>query len=444
MHIIISGAGLAGSLMAIYLAKRGWKVDIYESRVDMRKTTISAGRSINLALSSRGIKTLHEVGLENEILKGSVKMPGRMVHDKAGNTVFAPYGRDNSEYINSISRGDLNKILMTAAEQYENVNIYFRHEVLNVDFDNKSMVLKDVESGAVYTVKADLIIGADGANSAIRRSMEKQMPGYISNIAWLDHGYKELSIPPADGGGFRIATDVLHIWPRASFMLIALPNFDGSFTCTLFYANEGAESFASMDTFEKFKTFMQNEFPNALPHMLDIEEEYHNNPVGKLGTLKCYPWRIGASAVLVGDAAHALVPFYGQGMNASFEDCRILNECIDKYGSDWDKILSEYEALRKVNGDAIGDLAVENFYEMRDKVADPVFQLKRKLEHLIENNYPDYRSKYALVTFSPEVSYSYAKSQGNKQDEYLMKVCATVNSVEELNVDEVYKVLKSL
>jgi len=443
-HIIISGAGLAGSLMAIYLAKKGWKVDIYESRIDMRKIEISAGRSINLALSSRGIKALHEVGLENEILKGSVKMPGRMVHDKAGNTVFAPYGRDNNEYINSISRGDLNKILMTAAEQYENVKIYFSHEVLSVNFDAKTIELKDIITGAIYTVKADLIIGADGANSAIRHSMEKQISGYKSNTAWLDHGYKELSIPPAEGGGFRIPTDVLHIWPRASYMLIALPNFDGSFTCTLFYANEGENSFAALDTFEKFQAFIKNDFPDAFPHLLDLEEEYHNNPVGKLGTLKCYPWKIANSAVLIGDAAHAVVPFYGQGMNASFEDCRILNECIDKYGTDWDKILAEYEQLRKINGDAIGDLAVENFYEMRDKVADPIFQRKRKLEHLIEKRYPEYRSKYALVTFSPDVPYSYAQLQGNKQDTYLMKICEKVATVEELDIEKVFEALKAL
>ena len=444
MHIIISGAGLAGSLMAIYLAKKGHKVDIYESRSDMRKVSISAGRSINLALSSRGLMALHEVGLEQEILKGSVKMPGRMMHDKEGKTVFALYGKNENEYINSISRGDLNKILMTAAEQYKEVSIYFRKEIKAVDFDRKTLEVYDLENGETHTLSADLIIGSDGANSIIRRSMEKQIPGYQSRIDWLDHGYKELSIPPAEGGGFRLERDALHIWPRSSYMLIALPNADGSFTCTLFYPNEGAESFAAMDTFDKFKKFMETEFPDAVPHMLDMEDEYHNNPVGKLGTLKCYPWKLSDKAVLIGDAAHAIVPFYGQGMNASFEDCRILNECIDRHQDNWTKILEEYESLRKVNGDAIGDLAVENFYEMRDKVADPVFQRKRKLEHIIENRFTDYRSKYALVTFSPDVPYSYAKSQGNKQDEYLMNLCRDIESVESLDIEKIYAELASL
>lgn len=444
MHIIISGAGLAGSLMAIYLAKKGHKVDIYESRLDMRKATISAGRSINLALSARGLKALHEVGLEQEILEGSVKMPGRMMHDKEGKTIFALYGKNEEEYINSISRADLNKILMTAAEKYPEVSIYFRKEIRTVDFDKKTLEVYDLDNGGTEKLSADLIIGADGANSIIRRRMEKQIPDYQSRIDWLDHGYKELSIPPADGGGFRLERDALHIWPRSSYMLIALPNADGSFTCTLFYPNEGPESFAAMDTFEKFKKFMASEFPDTVPHILELESEYYNNPVGKLGTLKCYPWKLGNAAVLIGDAAHAIVPFYGQGMNASFEDCYTLNECIDRHGDNWTKILEEYEALRKVNGDAIGDLAVENFYEMRDKVADPIFQRKRKLEHIIENRFANYRSKYALVTFSPDVPYSYAKSQGNKQDEYLMKICEAIESVDDLDIETVYNALKNL
>jgi kynurenine 3-monooxygenase len=444
MHIIISGAGLAGSLMAIYLAKKGHKVDIYESRLDMRKATISAGRSINLALSSRGLKALHEVGLEQEILKGSVKMPGRMMHDKESKTIFALYGKNEDEYINSISRADLNKILMTAAEKYPEVSIYFRKEIRTVDFDKKTLEVYDLDNGGTEKLSADLIIGADGANSIIRRSMEKQIPDYQSRIDWLDHGYKELSIPPADGGGFRLERDALHIWPRSSYMLIALPNADGSFTCTLFYPNEGAESFAAMDNYDKFKKFMETEFPDAVPHMIDMEEEYHSNPVGKLGTLKCYPWKLGNAAVLIGDAAHAIVPFYGQGMNASFEDCYTLNECIDRYGDNWTKILEEYEAMRKINGDAIGDLAVENFYEMRDKVADPVFQRKRKLEHIIENRFANYRSKYALVTFSPDVPYTYAKSQGNKQDNYLMNLCRDIETVESLDIEQIYAELIKL
>ena len=443
-HIIIAGAGLAGSLMAIYLAKKGWKVDIYESRPDMRKSSNYAGRSINLALSHRGIMALKELGLEEFILEEAVKMPGRMIHDTQGNQFYAPYGRNENEFINSISRSGLNKILMTAAEQYENVNIFFKHEVLNVDFDSKKLLVKDVESGKSKEISADLIIGADGANSAIRQSMQKKIADYQSNIDWLEHGYKELSIPATEEGGFRLEKNALHIWPRGYYMMIALPNHDGSFTCTLFFPNEGPDSFATINTAEKVKDFFQKEFPDAVPHLLDLEHEFLNNPVGKLGTLKCYPWKVGNAAVLVGDAAHAVVPFYGQGMNASFEDCRILNECIDKYGTDWEKILKEYESLRKINGDAIGDLAVENFYEMRDHVANPVFQRKRKVELVLENTYPDYHSKYSLVTFHPELPYSYALSQGNKQDDYLMKLCENLESVEGLDYEKIYSELKAL
>jgi kynurenine 3-monooxygenase len=443
-HIVIAGAGLAGSLMAVYLAKKGWKVDIYENRKDMRKITMSAGRSINLALSHRGLMALREVGLDTEIMKESVKMPGRMIHDNSGNQFYAPYGRNETEFINSISRADLNKILMTAAEKFENVKIHFNHEVLSIDFEQKNLVVKDNENGNIYNVNADLIIGADGANSAVRQSMTKQIPGYSSNIDWLEHGYKELCIPADENGGFRIANNALHIWPRGFYMLIALPNFDGSFTCTLFFPNEGPDSFATLDTAEKVRNFFMKEFPDAVPHLVNLEQEFLNNPVGKLGTLKCYPWVLGDSAVLVGDAAHAIVPFYGQGMNASFEDCRVLNECIEEFGTDWEKVLSKYQELRKINGDAIGDLAVENFYEMRDHVANPIFQRKRKLELSIENKYADYCSKYALVTFRPDMPYSYALSQGNKQDEYLMSLCEKTEDVNSLDLETVYKELIAL
>jgi kynurenine 3-monooxygenase len=443
-HILIAGAGLAGSLMAIYFAKRGWRVDIFESRSDMRKMQMVAGRSINLALSHRGIMALKEVGVTDEILKEAVKMPGRMLHDKAGNLKFAPYGKDETEYINSISRGELNKMLMTAAERYDDVKIHFNQTVLEVDFEQKMLTLQHTERGAIQTIKGDLIIGADGANSSIRQSMEKKIADYESNVEWLEHGYKELSIPAAEGGGFRIDRDALHIWPRGNYMLIALPNFDGSFTCTLFFPNEGPNSFASIDTVEKVRSFFQQEFADAVPHLTNLEQEFLNNPVGKLGTLKCFPWKVGGSVALIGDAAHAVVPFYGQGMNASFEDCRILNECIDEYGTDWEKVLAEYEDLRKINGDAIGDLAVENFYEMRDHVANPIFRRKRELEYILESKYPNYHSKYSLVTFHPEVPYSVAREKGNRQDDYLMYLCEDIESLEDLDYDRIYRDLMAM
>ncbi len=442
-HILISGAGLAGSLMAIYLAKRGWEVEIFESRADMRKVDMSAGRSINLALSNRGIMALKEVGLADAILAEGVKMPGRMLHDREGRLKFAPYGKDDSEYINSIPRGGLNKMLMTAAEE-AGVKIHFNQKVIEVDFDAKKITTEDANTGAIHSIKGDLIIGGDGAASSIRQSMEEQVSGYQSNVDWLTHGYKELSIPPAEGGGFRIEKHALHIWPRGQYMLIALPNSDGSFTCTLFFPNEGEVSFAGLNSPSKVQAFFEKEFADAIPHIPNLVKEFMNNPVGKLGTLKCYPWVYKDAAVLIGDAAHAVVPFYGQGMNASFEDCRVLNACIEAHGTNWTKVLTAYQEARKVNGDAIGDLAVENYYEMRDHVADPVFRRKRELEYILERRYEDYHSKYSLVTFHPEIPYAVAKAKGNKQDNYLMEFCKDLDTVEGVDVQAVYEALKVL
>ncbi|MCP4438518.1 MAG: FAD-dependent monooxygenase [Aureispira sp.] len=442
--IIIVGAGLAGALMATYFAKRGLRVDIYESRADMRKEEMSAGRSINLALSDRGLKALGEVGIDGEILREAVPMKGRMLHSKNGELKMAPYGKDDSEYINSISRGGLNMILMTIAQHSEKVNIYFNEECIDVDFEEGAVTVKNSTTGLTKTVYGSTIIGADGANSMVRRTMQSKMEGYKANVDWLEHGYKELSIPPAEGGGFRIAKNVLHIWPRGTYMLIALPNFDGSFTCTLFFPLEGEISFEGLDTKEKVRSFFEEQFADAVPHLVNLEDEFLNNPVGKLGTLKCFPWVHSSKAALIGDAAHAVVPFYGQGMNASFEDCSVLDQCIAKHGTDWAAVYAEYEQLRKENGDAIGDLAVENFYEMRDHVADPIFRRKRELEHKLENAYEDYHSKYSLVTFHPEIPYSVAKEKGNKQDKYLMDLCEKLEDVSGVDIAELYEQLQNI
>lgn len=443
--IIIVGAGLAGALMATYFAKRGLTVAIYESRSDMRKETISAGRSINLALSDRGIKALEGVGIDKTILEEAVPMKGRMLHSKEGELKFAPYGKDDSEYINSISRAGLNKSLMTIAEASEKVNIYFNEECIDIDFEACTITIKNRETGRTKTVAGATIIGADGANSSVRRAMQAKMTSYESNVDWLEHGYKELSIPAATAqGGFRIAKNALHIWPRGTYMLIALPNFEGSFTCTLFFPLNGENSFATIDTKEKVRSFFEEEFADAIPHLANLEEEFLNNPVGKLGTLKCYPWRHTGKVVLIGDAAHAIVPFYGQGMNASFEDCLVLDQCIAKHGQNWEAVYAEYEQLRKINGDAIGDLAVENFHEMQDHVADPVFRRKRALEHELENIYEDYHSKYSLVTFHPEIPYSVAKEKGNKQDQFLMDLCANIADIDALDIAQIYEQLKEL
>lgn len=443
--VIIVGAGLAGSLMAIYLAQKGLAVEVFESRPDMRQVDISAGRSINLALSNRGSWALSEVGVLDKVMEEGVKMPGRMLHAKDGSTQFAPYGKDASQYINSISRGGLNQLLMSAAEAYEQVNFHFNKACVGVDLENTTITIEDYHTKEQTQIKGSVVIGGDGANSAVRQAMEQQIEGYEAQVDWLAHGYKELSIPPTDGAGFALDKNALHIWPRGEYMLIALPNADGSFTCTLFFPYEGNPSFSSLDSPEKVQAFFEEEFGDAVPHLKNLQEEYANNPVGKLGTLTCYPWIYKGKVALIGDAAHAIVPFYGQGMNASFEDCRILNACIEAAGvGNWETAFAKYQQLRKENGDAIGKLAVENYYEMRDHVADPTFRKKRALEHQLENTYEDYHSKYSLVTFQPEVPYAVALDLGNRQDELLMQLCAQVEDIEHINLEQTYQQLKAL
>ncbi|EAY29564.1 FAD-dependent oxidoreductase [Microscilla marina] len=445
--IIIVGAGLAGSLLSIYMARRGFQVEVYEKRPDMRKADISAGRSINLALSHRGIRALERANIAKKILADAIPMRGRMLHSIEGALTFVPYGKNDSEYINSISRGGLNIALMNIAESYDKVNFMFNEACESVDFEAGTIELKNAQSGESRQIKGEVIIGADGAGSAIRAAIDgclKGQDGFQNNTEFLVHGYKELTIPSGEAGAFLIDKNSLHIWPRGSYMLIALPNLDGSFTCTLFFPNEGENSFATLDTPDKVKAFFETTFADAVPYLPELTQEFFDNPTGLLGTVRCYPWHFGGKAVLVGDAAHAIVPFYGQGMNASFEDCIAFDECLEKYGNEgWQKVFEEYQALRKANSDAIATLAVENFYEMRDGVADPAFLRKRQLERMLENKYDDYHSKYSMVTFNPAISYAEAHKRGNRQNEFLLEVCRKVDSVDELNVDEIYAQLKA-
>lgn len=436
MKVCIIGGGLAGSLLSIYMARRGYDVEVFEKRTDSRIKGYEGGRSINLALSHRGIRALKELGVTEQILPLAIPMHGRMVHDLQGNQVFFPYGKDNSEYINSISRGGLNEALISIAEKYKHVKFHFETPCQDIDFETNTVYFKNSKT------QADLIIATDGAGSIIRHKMidtEK----ISETIDFLDHGYKELEIPAGKDESFLIDKHSLHIWGRDSFLLIALPNLNGSFTVTLFLQNKGEESFETLDTHEKAKAFFKKYFPDALALMPDFEEDFFKNPVGVLATLKAYPWVINRTLIL-GDAAHAVVPFYGQGMNASFEDCIIFNDLIDEYKEDWDKILSIYQERRKKDTDAIADLAVENFYEMRDKVNDEEFQRMRKLEHILENTYPEYHSKYSMVTFHPEFPYSVAKIKGNKQNEYLLNLCKNITDIQKINIRDVYEKLKNL
>lgn len=424
--VTIVGAGLVGSLLSIYLAKRGHKVRIYERRPDMRRAQISAGRSINLALSDRGLLALEKVGLAEEIKKIAIPMHGRFIHNMDGSTAFQPYGKEG-QYINSVSRGTLNMKLMDLAEQ-QGVQLFFDHKCVAVDWKKHSIGFESasrVESGAntTETVDFELLFGADGAFSAARLQHQLQHDKFDYQQHYIDCGYKELTIPPAANGDFAMEVNALHIWPRKDYMLIGLPNLDKTFTCTLFFPFEGPLSFEKLNTPEKVKAFFETTFPDAAALMPDYINQFFMNPVSSLVTVKCFPWIREDRFALIGDAAHAIVPFFGQGMNAGFEDCRILDELIHEYKGEWGAILAKYQQLRKPDADAIADLAVNNFTEMRDRTADPKFLLQKKIEAKLHEKYPDkWIPAYSQVTFSPHIRYSEALRQGEKQEAVMQEV----------------------
>lgn len=429
--ITLVGAGLAGSLLSIYLAKRGFDVEVYERRSDMRAEEISAGRSINLALSTRGIHALDEVGLKQEIMRIAIPMKGRMVHDLNGELAFHRYGKDDTEVINSVSRGELNMKLMTEAEK-QGVQIHFNRRCTGIDFGADKVIFQDTKSKAERKTRASVVIGTDGSASAIRNDMQREDKCAFSQD-FLEHGYKELTIPPGTNGAFQLEKNALHIWPRGAYMLIALPNLDGSFTCTLFFAFEGQPSFARLQTEADVSRFFEAQFPDAAPLMPTLVEDFFANPTGKLATVKCQPWHVAGSVCLLGDAAHAIVPFFGQGMNCAFEDCTVLNECIGKLRPDWASIFEKFEALRKVNADAIADLALANYHEMRDHVADPKFQLKRQVEFALEEKYPGvFIPRYSMVSFH-RIPYSVAKSRGEIQADILHELCDPIDTLEQVD-----------
>jgi kynurenine 3-monooxygenase len=433
-HVLLVGAGLAGSLLSVYLARRGFAVDMYERRPDMRSTRMSAGRSINLALSTRGTHALREVGLLDAIMNIAIPMRGRMIHGLDGTLTFQPYGKDDSEVIYSVSRGELNGKLMDLAEENPHVRIHFRQRCDGMDFANRAVHFTDEETGASYIRSEDVVIATDGAGSPVRRSMEN-LEGFNFSQEFLDHGYKELSIPPAADGGFQLEKHALHIWPRHSFMLIALPNFDGSFTCTLFLRQEGDPGFASLITPESVSDFFSREFPDASALMPTLVEDFFANPTGALGTIRCYPWHVDDTAALLGDASHAIVPFFGQGMNCAFEDCSVLNECLDEFGPDWNRVFQAYQERRKENADAIADLALENFIEMRDRVADPHFLLMKRVGLALEERFPDhFIPKYSMVTFH-RIPYALALDRGRIQQRILEELTRDTDTIEDVDFD---------
>lgn len=410
----IIGAGLVGSLLSIYLLRRGLNVQIFERRGDMRRAQINAGRSINLALSDRGIRALEEVGIMEEVRKICIPMHGRYIHNSDGSTAFQAYGNEG-QFINSVSRGELNRKLMDLAEE-NGAHIHFHHTCREIDWKERTIEFEN-KYGDMVAENFELLFGSDGAYSAARLHHQLHQDRFQYDQYYIDFGYKELTIPPAEDGGFRMEKNALHIWPRGNYMLIALPNTDGSFTCTLFFPFEGDPSFASLITAEKVKEFFQHNFTDAFEMMPGLTEEFFGNPTSSLVTVRCFPWVREDHFALIGDAAHAIVPFFGQGMNCGFEDCSVLDELIEKHKDDWKTILSEFQSLRKPDGDAIAELALNNFIEMRDKVADKKFLQQKKVEARLHQLYPDkWIPAYSQVTFSPGIRYSEALRRGKSQD----------------------------
>ncbi len=410
--IVIVGAGLVGSLQAIIMAKKGFKVEVFERRQDIRSANISAGRSINLALSNRGWKALELAGIKEEVEEEAIPMYARKIHDEKGDLTDQPYGLEG-EAIFSVSRGGLNQLLIREADKFENVNFHFEMKCEDLDLETNELLFTD-KDGKELKVKADRIIATDGAFSAVRARMQKT-DRFNYQQMYLEHGYKELTIPPAEDGGFRIEKNFLHIWPRGSYMLIALPNADGSFTCTLFFPFEGKYSFESLKTKEDMLSFFKDVFPDAIEHMPTLETDYFENPTSSLVTVRCSPWNHEDKLIMMGDASHAIVPFYGQGMNSGFEDCSVFNELFEKHNGDWSKVIPEFSEKRKPDADAIADLALHNFIEMRDKVADPSFLLRKKIEkRMLEEHPNEWMPLYSQVTFS-HIPYSQALAAGKKQ-----------------------------
>ena len=405
--------------MAIYLAKRGFEINVYERRPDMRKNRISAGKSINLALSDRGLRALKRVGLDEEILKQAIPMYGRTMHPVQGELAYQPYGKE-WQAINSVSRGLLNIRLLELADEYPNIHLHFDHKCIDVNPEEGLATFLTPE-GSEIQVKGDRIIGSDGAFAATRGRLQIT-DRFNYSQSYLDHGYKELLIPPGEEGRFLMHKNSLHIWPRGHYMMIALPNPPGDFTCTLFFPFEGEESFASLQTEEQVMNFFKKRFPDAVPLMPTLLEDFFHNPTSSLVTVKCYPWVHTDKLALLGDAAHAIVPFFGQGMNCAFEDCVVMDDCIEQHGNDWGKVFDAYQKERKPNADAIADLAVQNFIEMRDRVGDKEFLHRKEIEHVLSERYPElYKSQYELVTFT-HTPYSEAMAMGAVNDRILGRI----------------------
>lgn len=423
--IAVIGAGLVGSLQAIYLAKRGFEVHVYERRPDLRKAEIIAGRSINLALSNRGWKALEGVGIGDEIRKMAIPMYRRQMHAVDGTLTEQPYGLED-EAIYSVSRGGLNQKLMNLADDFDNVHYHFDLQLKDINLKTNETIFVHTETKEEQTATFDRIFGTDGAFSAARTRLQKTNRFNYSQY-YLSHGYKELVIPANEDGSHKIDPNALHIWPRGEFMLIALANLDGSFTCTLFFPYEGETSFDSIKTGDDVMKFFSETFADAVPLMPTLVDDYFENPTSSLVTIKCSPWNYSDKVMLMGDASHAIVPFYGQGMNSGFEDCTVFDQVFEACEGDWPSAFEQFSRERKPDADAISDLALRNYIEMRDLTGDPMFLLRKKIEKRIFEKHPDkWMPLYSQVTFS-HIPYHEALAEGKRQDQIMEKIMAKPN-----------------
>jgi kynurenine 3-monooxygenase len=431
--ITIIGAGLVGSLMAIYLGKRGYCVEVYEQLPDIRKESISAGRSINLALANRGIRPLEEVGIMDKVKELLIPMSGRMLHDVEGQLQYQAYGQKEEEVIYSVSRAGLVSLLRDEAEATGNVTFYFKHKLNNIDFYNKALDILDLTDDTNKYLNYDILLGADGGGSKVRNSLESLgIKGYSSEM--LEHSYKELTIPASEDGGFLIEKQALHIWPRGEYMLIALPNLDGSFTVTLFMPNEGDPSFETLKNKEQVDAFFEDKFSDAKQLMPNLADMFFENPQGLLGTVRSQKWDF-ENSLLIGDAAHAVVPFHGQGMNCGFEDCRELNRLLGEFNDNWSLTMPALTLARRSNANAIADMALENYVEMRDSVRDPKFHLKKAIAFELETRFPRYFiPRYSMVMFH-HIPYSQAKSRGLIQAKILDQLSKGLDYIDQVDFD---------
>ncbi len=434
-HVNILGAGQCGTLLAIMLARKGYSIDLYERNVDPRGEFAAAGRSINLVVTARGFNALEKAGVLARVEPLLVPMRGRMIHAVDESTEFLPYGQRESEQIHSASRGELNKILLDAAEDIGNVDIHFGQAAIGYNAETRRAQILDVEANCEYEVEAQPLIAADGAGSVIRNALqEADIIG--ATMSPLLHGYKELEIPAGPGGKFQLDPSALHIWPRGGFMLIALPNPGGDFTLTLFLANEGETSFAALNNKQAATAFFEDYFPDVVALIQDAAHAIVTNPLGFLGTVRCRSWHDDGNVLLLGDAAHAVVPFHGQGMNLAFEDCVVLDRNLDAPDADWQDIFRKYENEQLANANAIADMALENYVEMRDTVRDPKFALRKELAFELERRLPDrFIPRYSMVMFHADIPYRVAKDRGEIQQRLLEQLSSDAESIDQIDLD---------